>query len=72
MLHSNSAAVNVFVRGILLTLLCNNSVVLVKENVILWKIKDAWLNERCVKILKCYRSFFDGYVFVLLKTIATA
>ena len=28
---------------ILLTLLCNSSVVLVKENGILWKIKDAYL-----------------------------
>jgi len=43
--------------GILLTLLCNNSVVLVKEKGILWKIKDAWLNERCVTILKCYTIF---------------
>jgi len=58
--------------GILVTVLCNNSVVLVKENGILWKIRDAWLNERCVKILKYYRHFFDGHVFVLLNTTAAA
>jgi len=32
-------------------------VVLVKESGMFWKIKDAWLNERCVKILKRFRYF---------------